>query len=158
MKTTLNAALAWCASSTHSLDCRQVPANIKLIVGRFRHRGCARRNSSLNLLVTYPCHYCSCGLARCRALVRAWRESARAEAADVPSRRSAFNEALDRRAEDLFVRWCPAFESRFAACKVSRDTRPFFGGFKSTPARRAFDRPIAMACFAERAPCFPSRT
>ena len=27
----------------------------------------------------------------------------------------------------------------------------------STPARRAFERPIAMACLAERAPCFPSR-
>jgi hypothetical protein len=33
------------------------------------------------------------------------------------------------------------------------------GGFGSfTPARRAFDSPIAMACFAERAPCLPSRT
>jgi hypothetical protein len=27
-----------------------------------------------------------------------------------------------------------------------------------TPARRAFDSPIAIACFVERAPCFPSRT
>lgn len=27
-----------------------------------------------------------------------------------------------------------------------------------TPARRAFDKPIAIACFVERAPCFPSRT
>jgi len=27
-----------------------------------------------------------------------------------------------------------------------------------TPARRAFDKPIAIACFVDRAPCFPSRT
>ena len=26
-----------------------------------------------------------------------------------------------------------------------------------TPARRAFDRPMAIACFVERAPCLPSR-
>jgi hypothetical protein len=26
-----------------------------------------------------------------------------------------------------------------------------------TPARRAFDKPIAIACFAERAPCLPAR-
>jgi hypothetical protein len=32
------------------------------------------------------------------------------------------------------------------------------GGGSWTPARRAFDRPIAMACFADWAPCFPSRT
>src|SRR6185369_2133098 len=30
--------------------------------------------------------------------------------------------------------------------------------FKSTPERRAFDSPMAMACFVDRAPCFPSRT
>jgi len=26
-----------------------------------------------------------------------------------------------------------------------------------TPARRAFESPIAIACFVDRAPCFPSR-
>jgi hypothetical protein len=32
------------------------------------------------------------------------------------------------------------------------------GGADSfTPALRAFDKPIAIACFVERAPCFPSR-
>jgi hypothetical protein len=34
---------------------------------------------------------------------------------------------------------------------------PLFGAGKSTPARRAFDKPIAIACFDERAPCLPSR-
>jgi hypothetical protein len=35
---------------------------------------------------------------------------------------------------------------------------PFAGAASFTPARRALDRPIAVACFAERAPCFRSRT
>ena len=35
---------------------------------------------------------------------------------------------------------------------------PFFQAAASfTPARRAFESPIAIACFAEAAPCFPSR-
>ena len=28
----------------------------------------------------------------------------------------------------------------------------------STPARRAFERPMAIACLCDRAPCLPSRT
>jgi hypothetical protein len=33
------------------------------------------------------------------------------------------------------------------------------GGFGNlTPERLAFDSPIAIACFVDRAPCFPSRT
>src|SRR5512138_80165 len=31
------------------------------------------------------------------------------------------------------------------------------GPASGTPARRAFDRPMAIACFAERAPCLPLR-
>ena len=34
---------------------------------------------------------------------------------------------------------------------------PLFGGGNLTPARRALDNPIAMACCGDRAPCFPSR-
>ena len=34
---------------------------------------------------------------------------------------------------------------------------PFFGTGSLTPALRAFDNPIAIACFVERAPCLPSR-
>jgi hypothetical protein len=30
-------------------------------------------------------------------------------------------------------------------------------GGKSTPARLASDNPIAIACFVDLAPCFPSR-
>src|SRR5262249_5198058 len=35
---------------------------------------------------------------------------------------------------------------------------PLLGVGSSTPARRASDRPIAIACLAERTPCFPSLT
>ena len=34
---------------------------------------------------------------------------------------------------------------------------PCFGAFMPTPARRASDKPIAIACFADFAPCLPSR-
>src|SRR5216684_1147791 len=51
----------------------------------------------------------------------------------------------------------PFARARFADSRVRADARPFAGGGSSTPARLAFDRPIAMACFAERAPCLPWR-
>jgi hypothetical protein len=55
----------------------------------------------------------------------------------------------------------PAF-ARFIALaalrRVAAETVPFFGGGSATPARRAFESPMAMACFAERAPCLPART
>src|SRR5258708_37568111 len=42
--------------------------------------------------------------------------------------------------------------------RVRADVLPFFGGGSLTPARRALERPRAMPCLAERAPCLPSRT
>src|SRR5438128_12155031 len=44
-----------------------------------------------------------------------------------------------------------------ALLRVFSVVRPFAGGGSSTPARRALLRPMAMACFVERAPCLPSR-
>jgi len=41
---------------------------------------------------------------------------------------------------------------------LSSNCRPASGGAKGIPARRAFESPIAIACLAERAPCFPSLT
>jgi hypothetical protein len=41
--------------------------------------------------------------------------------------------------------------------RVRLPVAPFFGALSGTPARRAFDRPIAIACLADRAPCLPSR-
>jgi hypothetical protein len=87
------------------------------------------------------------------AAVRACRESACFDAALRPSLLSAFNVARDRRRDLVFL---PAFRvSRLACSFVSSDA--FSGGDNFTPARRALDKPIAIACLVERAPCFPSR-
>ena len=52
----------------------------------------------------------------------------------------------------------PAFsESCCALRRVSAEVVEVLGGFSCTPARRAFQRPIAIACLVERAPCLPSR-
>jgi hypothetical protein len=93
------------------------------------------------------------------AAVRAWRESALFDTVRVGSRFNARVVARERRGDGFFLlpAW-PARYARSALLRVRADTWPFFGGFKSTPARRAFDNPIAIACLVERAPCFPSRT
>src|SRR5437667_7389650 len=44
-----------------------------------------------------------------------------------------------------------------ALLRVFSVVRPFAGGGSSTPARRALLRPMALACFVDRAPCLPSR-
>jgi hypothetical protein len=46
--------------------------------------------------------------------------------------------------------------SRFACARVFEEA-PRFGGGNRTPARRAFDSPMAIACCGDCAPCFPSR-
>ena len=96
-------------------------------------------------------------LPRAEALWRAWRDSAREVAAESPSRCSAFLVARDRFGEG-FPRRPLRVESRFAFLRVLAEVFDASGAGSSTPARRAFDRPIAMACFVLRAPCFPSRT
>jgi hypothetical protein len=48
--------------------------------------------------------------------------------------------------------------SRSAWFRVVAEVFPFAGAANFTPARRALDRPMAIACFVDRAPCFPSRT
>lgn len=86
------------------------------------------------------------------AAVRAWRESAFFDAALCPSFLSAFVVARERRLEGFL----PARRVSRSACSfVSGEA--FLGGGNSTPARRALDKPIAIACLVERAPCFPSR-
>ena len=66
--------------------------------------------------------------------------------------------ALRLARERLVEGFFPLFaflRSRFACSFVSSE-EPSDGG-NSTPARRAFASPIAIACFVERAPCLPSR-
>src|SRR5205814_9022973 len=94
---------------------------------------------------------------RWRAADPACRASDRVEAAERPSRRKAPRTARDRLG-DVFFRARPRASSRFALRRVRADVVPFAGAFKRTPARRAFESPIAIACLVERAPCFPSRT
>ena len=61
------------------------------------------------------------------------------------------------RVRDGFLRWLarPLLMSRFAWRLVRWP--PCFGGGNFIPARRALERPIAIACSGERAPCSPSR-
>src|SRR5213075_994979 len=63
--------------------------------------------------------------------------------------RERFEEGFLRRPVRPFAR------SRFAWRFVR--SLPRFGGGSFTPARRALERPIAIACSGERAPCSPSR-
>ena len=80
------------------------------------------------------------------------------DAAPCCSRFSFRETARDRAADGFAWRCCPVRESRAACFRVRAEAVPFFGGASFTPARRAFERPIAISCFVERAPCFPSRT
>jgi hypothetical protein len=64
--------------------------------------------------------------------------------------------ARDRRAPGLAFR--PAARLAYSALRLVLAFAPAGGGGNFTPARRAFDKPMAIACFVERAPCLPSRT
>lgn len=86
---------------------------------------------------------CRLALPRSRALAFACRDNASGDAAADPSCLSAFSVALDRL----------GFGFLFVALGSFTPGR----GGNFTPARLAFESPIAMACFAERAPCSPWR-
>jgi hypothetical protein len=95
------------------------------------------------------------------AAVFACRDSADLDAAFRGSRLSARVVARDRAADFFFapvLAFLPLARSRCADLRVDSEVLPFFGGFKATPARRALESPIAMACLVDLAPCFPSRT
>jgi hypothetical protein len=80
------------------------------------------------------------------------------DAALCPSRFNALFVACERLLEVFFaVLFFPFRRSASAFFRVAGDAFPLVGGFKSTPARRAFESPMAIACFDDRAPCFPSR-
>src|SRR6185436_5079839 len=93
-----------------------------------------------------------------RACDFACRDSAACDTADEPSRFNAAALARERRG---FVRFFACERpARYALCALRRvlsDVVPLRGGGSATPARRAFDSPIAMACFVDRAPCLPER-
>ena len=93
---------------------------------------------------------------RCRATRFACFDNACLDAERRLSRLSARFVARER-FRDGFVRppARPFVRSRFAWRFVR--SVPRFGGGNFIPARRAFDKPMAMACSGERAPCSPSR-
>ena len=94
---------------------------------------------------------------RFEAAFVAWRDRAVFDAAARPSRLSAFELARERLADGFDLEELrPLRASRAACLRVSSEVFPFSGGGSLTPARRAFDSPIAIACLAERAPCLPS--
>jgi hypothetical protein len=96
---------------------------------------------------------------RRRAAVLACFESAFPDAALRPSFfRARLVAVLRRREGDLALRrpW-PVATSRLAERRVRLEVVPSFGASSGTPARRALERPMAIACFVLRAPCLPSR-
>jgi hypothetical protein len=93
---------------------------------------------------------------RRRAAPRACRDSDFFDAALRPWPLSARRTARLRRGDGLRRR----VERRLAdrALRFVPSDADAGGCGSLTPARRAFDRPIAIACFVEAAPCLPSRT
>jgi hypothetical protein len=75
----------------------------------------------------------------------AWLESAWWLAVDRGLRLSAFEVARERRADTLLPRFFDASVSSAAFFRVVGDAEPFGAG-SFTPARRAFESPIAIAC------------
>ena len=87
----------------------------------------------------------------------ACRARARGDAAACRSRASALRVARERVLDTRRLRPLPLRTSRSALSRVRAGAVPGFGGASFTPARRALESPIAIACFVDRAPCFPSR-
>jgi hypothetical protein len=92
-----------------------------------------------------------CAAVRFRAAVLAWRDTAFFDPALCPSRFNAFDEARARVADGFRPFRAESCRARFFAALP-------FGLGTFTPARRALESPIAIACFVLLAPCFPSRT
>jgi hypothetical protein len=88
---------------------------------------------------------------RRRAALLAWRDTARFDPAACPSRLNALDEARDRVDDGFRPFRDDSWRARFFAALP-------FGLGTFTPARRALESPIAMACFVLLAPCFPWRT
>jgi hypothetical protein len=93
---------------------------------------------------------------RRRAACFAWRDNTLREADLRLSRFSAPLTARERRREGFRRRALRPFARSRLAWRLVR-ALPRFGGRSFTPARRALDKPMAMACSGDRAPCLPSR-
>jgi hypothetical protein len=91
-------------------------------------------------------------------LAEAWacRERARRDTACLPSRFNLRTPARERAAEIGSCR-LPFLSALAALLLVADEAVPLAGGRRLTPALRALDSPMAIACFADLAPCLPSR-
>jgi hypothetical protein len=94
---------------------------------------------------------------RRRAADRACFDRAARDADACGSRSSALRVAAERRALGRFRSARLRVRSRAAFLRVCSEVVPRLGGASRTPARRALERPMAIACLADRAPCLPSR-
>lgn len=93
---------------------------------------------------------------RFAAETRDRRDRAVEDAACVPSFFSALTEACERFGDGLAGDLARLLS--FTACfRVFSETFPLGGTGRSTPALLALERPMAIACLADLAPCFPSR-
>src|SRR5204862_7047348 len=114
----------------------------------------ARRNPSLPFVCTaFIAAPSSDERPRFLAARRVCRDSADFDALDLLSFFNAFSTARERLAETPRLPDRPFAKSRSACFRTRLVARPDFGGRNFTPARRAFDRPIAIACCTDRAPC-----
>src|SRR6266545_1096464 len=77
-----------------------------------------------------------------------------------PSRLRARSVARPRRGDGAlgFRRPCPTAYACAAERRVRALAAPRPGGFRGTPARRALESPMAIACWGDLAPCRPRRT
>jgi len=91
-----------------------------------------------------------------RATLRACDRRDTVDAARLPSFLSAALVARDR-FSDGFRRDLPPLRFWLTVAWPRLEAMPFLGLRNLTPARRALESPMAIACFVERAPCLPSR-
>jgi hypothetical protein len=141
------------ASLTHRL------ARYRFLRARVRAplRAAAERCAAPFVLTAFRAAADRLAALRVRATFFECLDSALFDAGARDSRFNARSVARARLRDGRFVVFRPAAKSRFARFRVDADVAPFLGGGSFTPARRAFDRPIAIACSVERAPCLPSR-
>jgi len=119
----------------------------------------ARRNPSFPFVCTaFIAALRSDERPRLLAAPRVCRESADFETLDLLALFKAFSVARERLGETAGLPERPFARSRSACFRTRFVARPALGGPNLTPARRAFDNPIAIACCGDLAPCFPSRT
>ena len=91
------------------------------------------------------------------ALARACLDRAADDTIWWPSPFSFFFIARERLGFGALSGCLPRRISRAACSRTPSEVVPFGGGGSFTPARRALESPMAMACSVERAPCFPAR-